>query len=479
MAGIDLPGPDRLPAGPNRDLVGALHELYRGAGKPSTREIAQAVMRGDFRSTISHETVAAMLRGDGGLPRWAKLEAVVRILATWNTSPLDPDAEAARMQRLWHAVQDHRPAVETPEHTTSPPGITAVSQAPPTAGERIPHPVVAASQQIPDATASQQQTGTDQNGGVDAGNHCVAERHEGLGEVLTALSGGDAAREDLGNSPAATATTARPGKQTTAESLFPIYTVGRLTSRYRLRRPRISAGKTARRRNILWPVAAVIVVAVAIAAYDGWPRHKAGHQPPQAKSQPGAPTQASASYPGTVQIAVKSLLPTLAANLGRSAADTDAKVTGFRLKNASRSGSLCLNANTTGFTAGRNGDEVELWRCDAADSEIWIPVQWEKSRRKFTWLANYKYQSKCLNADDIGNLAKGRRLQLWDCYNTPNEYWDFGDWHDRANPETSPYPIFLESSYFCLDADKYHISMGNGDPVHIWNYYGPPNQLWY
>jgi len=59
-----------------------------------------------------------------------------------------------------------------------------------------------------------------------------------------------------------------------------------------------------------------------------------------------------------------------------------------------------------------------------------------------------------------------------------NEYWNFGDWHDRANPETNPYFILLESGPFCLDADKYHISMGNNDPVHIWNYYGAPNQLW-
>ncbi len=107
MVGIEPPGVDRLPEGPGRDLVLALHALYRGSGKPSTRRIAEDVQNGDYRDTVSHETVAAMLRGDRGLPRWEKLEAVVSVLALRHTPPLDPVAEATRIQELWHAAQGH------------------------------------------------------------------------------------------------------------------------------------------------------------------------------------------------------------------------------------------------------------------------------------------------------------------------------------------------------------------------------------
>jgi hypothetical protein len=102
-----MPGPDLLPPGPLRELVEALHGLYQGAGMPGLRRISKAVNDGDFRDMVSHEKVSAMLHGKG-LPRWSKLEPVVRVLATWHTSALDADAETARFQRLWHAAQSRR-----------------------------------------------------------------------------------------------------------------------------------------------------------------------------------------------------------------------------------------------------------------------------------------------------------------------------------------------------------------------------------
>jgi hypothetical protein len=124
MVGIEPPGLDRLPEGPGRDLVLALHGLYRGSGKPSTRRIAKDVQLGNYRDTVSHETVAAMLRGDRGLPRWEKLEAVVSVLALRHTSPLDPVAEATRMQELWHAAQGHANLDETARDSASTPAAT-------------------------------------------------------------------------------------------------------------------------------------------------------------------------------------------------------------------------------------------------------------------------------------------------------------------------------------------------------------------
>ncbi|WP_370968534.1 AAA family ATPase [Amycolatopsis sp. cg9] len=111
--GIAMPGPDRLPPGPHRDLVEALHELYRGAGKPGLRRIAKAVVDGDFRDTVSHEKISTMLRGES-LPSWTKLEPVVRVLAGWSTARLDVDEESVRLQRLWHRAQADEPEELSP-----------------------------------------------------------------------------------------------------------------------------------------------------------------------------------------------------------------------------------------------------------------------------------------------------------------------------------------------------------------------------
>lgn len=104
MVGISMPGPDLLPPGPLRELVEALHGLYRGAGMPGLRRIKKAVYDGDFVDTVSHEKVSAILHGKG-LPGWFKLEPIVRVLATWHTPALDADAEAARFRRLWDAAE--------------------------------------------------------------------------------------------------------------------------------------------------------------------------------------------------------------------------------------------------------------------------------------------------------------------------------------------------------------------------------------
>jgi hypothetical protein len=117
MVGIELPGEDRVPSGPARDLVVALHDLYRGAGRPGLRKIAEAVVyRDDFTDTVSHETVSDMLNGKG-IPRWSKLNCVVRQLAEMNTPPLDPSKTAKRFLHLWNAVADGSPElVPSPAH---------------------------------------------------------------------------------------------------------------------------------------------------------------------------------------------------------------------------------------------------------------------------------------------------------------------------------------------------------------------------
>jgi tetratricopeptide (TPR) repeat protein len=96
-----MPGFDRLPRGPVRNLVQALHGLYQEAGMPGARAISDAIRaRDDLRDTVSHETISAALRGDG-LPRWSKVECLVRQLAAWAVSQPDPDAVVRMFHGLW------------------------------------------------------------------------------------------------------------------------------------------------------------------------------------------------------------------------------------------------------------------------------------------------------------------------------------------------------------------------------------------
>ena len=98
--------PDHLPAGPHRELVHALYELYSASGRPSTRAVSAAIRaRHDLRDTVSHETVSAMLKGEG-LPKWMKLECVVIYLASVAVDQPDRVATVRRFLELWRAASD-------------------------------------------------------------------------------------------------------------------------------------------------------------------------------------------------------------------------------------------------------------------------------------------------------------------------------------------------------------------------------------
>lgn len=104
MSGVQLPGPGELRPGPLRTLTEALHELYRAAGEPGLRTIANAVAADDrFRDSVSHQKVRELLQGIGS-PRWSKLEPVVRVLAERSTPRRDPTEEARRFKHLWDVV---------------------------------------------------------------------------------------------------------------------------------------------------------------------------------------------------------------------------------------------------------------------------------------------------------------------------------------------------------------------------------------
>ena len=61
MAGIPMPNERTLPRGPLRDLTLAVHDLYRAAGRPPVRDIAQRIAETPtLRGTASHESVRAV-----------------------------------------------------------------------------------------------------------------------------------------------------------------------------------------------------------------------------------------------------------------------------------------------------------------------------------------------------------------------------------------------------------------------------------
>jgi hypothetical protein len=97
-----MPNKDRLPPGPRRELVKAVHRLYELAGKPATRKISAGIRgRVDLPGTLSHEGVSAVLRGAGGVPRWPNLESLVRVLAERAVVQLDVHQEVLRVHALW------------------------------------------------------------------------------------------------------------------------------------------------------------------------------------------------------------------------------------------------------------------------------------------------------------------------------------------------------------------------------------------
>jgi tetratricopeptide (TPR) repeat protein len=93
---------------PQAKLIAELHLLYRAAGRPSFRRISAEIReRDDMPDTVSHETVSALLNGSF-IPRWSKVECVVRQLASTAVHHPDVDAEVVRFHRLWADSDDDR-----------------------------------------------------------------------------------------------------------------------------------------------------------------------------------------------------------------------------------------------------------------------------------------------------------------------------------------------------------------------------------
>jgi tetratricopeptide (TPR) repeat protein len=96
-----VPDPDPFAA-----LVTELNLLYTAAGRPAYRKVSAAIARDDtMPDTVSHETVGAILRGEG-LSKWTKIECVVRQLAIMAVHRPDPATEVIRFHALWVMADD-------------------------------------------------------------------------------------------------------------------------------------------------------------------------------------------------------------------------------------------------------------------------------------------------------------------------------------------------------------------------------------
>lgn len=103
-----MPDEAKLPPGPLRELIAAVHDLYVDAAMPGTSRISRLIReRDDLSDTVSHEMVAKLLHGET-LPRWEKLQCVVQQLCDMAVSRPVADQERVRFHSLWLAAQRGR-----------------------------------------------------------------------------------------------------------------------------------------------------------------------------------------------------------------------------------------------------------------------------------------------------------------------------------------------------------------------------------
>ncbi len=101
------------------ELVAELLLLYRAAGRPSYRRISNEIRDAeDMPDTVSHETVSSLLNGTV-IPRWTKVQCVVRQLCLMAVHHPDPDAEVLRFHPVW-VEEDDRARRAVPSSVTRP-----------------------------------------------------------------------------------------------------------------------------------------------------------------------------------------------------------------------------------------------------------------------------------------------------------------------------------------------------------------------
>jgi tetratricopeptide (TPR) repeat protein len=145
---IALPGRDRLPVGPTRDFVVALHQLYDAAGQPASRQISRAIFKsvGEEIESVSHETVSSVLRG-ATVPTWGKVQAIVTVLARASRGEPDLDQILDDIQTLWIEVRRSGEVQPARRDAVPPPAMT-IPTGRPRSAELADPPIVATEDRI-------------------------------------------------------------------------------------------------------------------------------------------------------------------------------------------------------------------------------------------------------------------------------------------------------------------------------------------
>jgi tetratricopeptide (TPR) repeat protein len=140
---IAMPGLDRLPDGPVREFVSAVHELYDAAGQPASRVIARATsdLPPSF-DVVSHETVSATLRGST-VPAWEKVRSILWVLRSRAAYASDIGVPEQKWSLLWKAARHElqsvpvadpdrsAPSAPLPVRAHPPPSVVPAAPAPP------------------------------------------------------------------------------------------------------------------------------------------------------------------------------------------------------------------------------------------------------------------------------------------------------------------------------------------------------------
>ncbi|GAA0275928.1 hypothetical protein GCM10010302_11920 [Streptomyces polychromogenes] len=100
-----MPGQEAVPAGPHRDLLTALHRLYRLAGPPGLRKISEEIRDSDeFDATLNRNLISSILQGKR-LPTALQLDSLARYFASLAAHAGDPKEESRQLTELWMRTQ--------------------------------------------------------------------------------------------------------------------------------------------------------------------------------------------------------------------------------------------------------------------------------------------------------------------------------------------------------------------------------------
>ncbi|WP_432834344.1 FxSxx-COOH system tetratricopeptide repeat protein [Dactylosporangium sp. CA-092794] len=162
------------------DFVAELQLLWRAAGRPSYRRISNEIReRADLPEKVSHETVGSLLAGEV-IPRWSKVEPVVRQMAAMAVHHPDVEDEVLRFHELWAALGDS-PEDGVPDERA--PGDVAPARPPMV--RRVSPMATAERPPPPDPTS----TGDLQFGALPPRNPEFTGREDVLGAMRAKLTG--------------------------------------------------------------------------------------------------------------------------------------------------------------------------------------------------------------------------------------------------------------------------------------------------